>query len=488
MRTDRRSRRLFLRGAGGFVLAAPHLPSVLPRAWAAPAARRFVCVWHENGRRLAQWYPARSESELILPSKDLGDGRTREMRLKDLPPGPISAVLGPEFDPFRDKLLLPKSLNYDPKTGGGHNDAFSLCGTFKNAEHPSIDQVLAQSSKIYPSTPAVRALNLRAPTYKPGSGNLMTISRRRVGGAIIPVEAITNPRSAFRDLFGSAVVSADGTPNALFEQERAGTRTVVDAVYEDYARLRSNRRLTAPDRAYLEAHLTFLHELQQRLAKRVDVGTCQARAPGPALSGDQELVQNCRDHIDIAAAAIRCGLTNVATVMLGISSLFSKYGFPHRNNHHGNGHADAPVNRQEFLEMHRFLAGHVASLLKQLDVVEDPLTGATFLDNSLVLYANPLGDHHVDHSNWDLPVLLAGSAGGRLRTGRYIDYALSSADPAPSKRIYKGIPYNALLVTILQALGLEPADYEQDGRPGYGAYASDAARAATANGLPYLRA
>jgi len=31
-----------------------------------------------------------------------------------------------------------------------------------------------------------------------------------------------------------------------------------------------------------------------------------------------------------------------------------------------------------------------------------------------------------------------------------------------------GIPHNRLLVTILQAMGLSPADYERDGRPGYG--------------------
>jgi hypothetical protein len=31
-----------------------------------------------------------------------------------------------------------------------------------------------------------------------------------------------------------------------------------------------------------------------------------------------------------------------------------------------------------------------------------------------------------------------------------------------------GIPHNRLLVTILQAMGLSPADYELGGQPGYG--------------------
>jgi hypothetical protein len=31
-----------------------------------------------------------------------------------------------------------------------------------------------------------------------------------------------------------------------------------------------------------------------------------------------------------------------------------------------------------------------------------------------------------------------------------------------------GLPHNRLLVTIMQALGLVPADYERDGLPGYG--------------------
>jgi hypothetical protein len=482
MHYDRRSRRLFLQGLGGFALAAPFLPSLSPRAWAAPELRRFVCVWHENGRRPYQWYPMKSQTELLLPTNDLGDGRSRDMRLEDIP-GPISAVLGTDFDPFRKKLLLLKNLSYDGKIGGGHTDAWSLCGSFKN-DQPSIDQVLGQSSKIYPTTPRMRVLNLRAPTYSPSNGNLMTISRRRVGASIIPVEAIKSPRSAFGDLFGSGSIGADGMPNPLFEQERAGTRTVVDKVYEDYARLKANKRISAEDRAYLDGHLTFLHELQQRLAQTIDLSTCTAKPPGPSLSGEAQLVQNCRDHLDIAAAAIKCGLTNVATVMLGISSQFSNYNLPHKSDHHSNAHSDGPLNRIEFMEVHRLLASMVAGFLRQLDVVENPSTGATYLDNSLVFYGNPLGDHHIDHSNWDLPVLLAGSAGGRLKTGRYIDYDLSSPDPKMRK---KGVIYNGLLVSILQTMGLSPSDYEQDGKPGYGSYSSDTVRMASAGGLPYLR-
>jgi hypothetical protein len=34
--------------------------------------------------------------------------------------------------------------------------------------------------------------------------------------------------------------------------------------------------------------------------------------------------------------------------------------------------------------------------------------------------------------------------------------------------VIEGVPYNRLLVTLLQAFGLEPSDYEEDAGQGYG--------------------
>ena len=94
--------------------------------------------------------------------------------------------------------------------------------------------------------------------------------------------------------------------------------------------------------------------------------------------------------------------------------------------------------------------------------------GTTYLDNSLVYWGNELGFNHIAHS---VPCLLAGSAGGFVKAGRYLDYIDWEGKAYFSQEdgnVIKGIPHNRFLVTALQAMGLSAADYERDGAPGYG--------------------
>ena len=108
-------------------------------------------------------------------------------------------------------------------------------------------------------------------------------------------------------------------------------------------------------------------------------------------------------------------------------------------------------------------------VLEGLDVEES--IGRTFLDNSVVFWGNELG---MNHLNWSVPALLVGGAGGRLQPGRYIDY-VDWNQPVKFHQedgpVIEGVPHNRLLITLLQAFGLTPADYERGG-PGYGSYAT----------------
>ena len=60
--------------------------------------------------------------------------------------------------------------------------------------------------------------------------------------------------------------------------------------------------------------------------------------------------------------------------------------------------------------------------------------------------------------------MVAGGASGKLQMGYYIDYRKTGG----------GMPYNNLLVTLLTAMGLGPADYERAGVIGFGEYNSSA--------------
>jgi hypothetical protein len=91
-----------------------------------------------------------------------------------------------------------------------------------------------------------------------------------------------------------------------------------------------------------------------------------------------------------------------------------------------------------------------AYLLTKLASIKEG-TG-TMLDNTLVFWCNELSRGN-SHSHPDMPYLLAGRAGGALRTGRFLSYPRTS-----------NVPHNNLLVSIMNAMG--PPD-QTIGNPAY---------------------
>lgn len=112
----------------------------------------------------------------------------------------------------------------------------------------------------------------------------------------------------------------------------------------------------------------------------------------------------------------------------------------------------------------------LAPLIANLSSAIDPTNNRTFLYNSLILTSFESGTTHSEHS---IPAILAGNAGGALNSGNYIDYSdrtytprlnpnEPSSDPNNERFLgnYQGVSYNRLLVTILQAMGVQPSEYE----------------------------
>jgi hypothetical protein len=188
---------------------------------------------------------------------------------------------------------------------------------------------------------------------------------------------------------------------------------------------------------------------------------------------------------DVLELAIKCQKTQVATIMLHIYDYFAgNVGFitgvsSSVRLHEDIGHAPDDSTRKMKLALNQFFAQKVARFLKNLDVLEDPLTNRTFLDNSLVLWANDQGclKDASGHTSLNIPVLIAGSAGGFLKTGRYIDYGVPYSAELSKRGIggneygtyVYGRPYNQLLITIAQAMGLKSTEY-QINTDGFGVY------------------
>lgn len=500
--TMRNTRRVFLRSAGGLALGLPLLPSLMPRSvrgGVVDSPRRFIAVQSQSGQMVTDFFPAWTPPGYQLRDQMYGgpraDGTTalsqtmpgtnaRWAPLSDFTGQDLSRVIPASLQPYHSKMLLLRGIDY--LQGMGHNSGCMLgnyanCGSVAEYDSrglgqiPTIDQVLAYSPAFYAADPRARSICL-------ATGDPRAMSDGNYGVSGSPIEtlpAYIEPHDLWEDLFGGFM-----DPDMPMEHPN---RRLVNAVYDDYTRLRGNSRLSAEDKATLDRHMSFLDDIEKELATGLAAGCVEPdeppsfglQYPYQEISSVEAMQQWVGLLVDIACAAIRCDITRVITFQcqMGITDAG---GTPINSYHNsadiaGDWHdfahsaGDDASARANLVALNRWVVSAVfGRFLEQLDVEETD--GQTYLDNSVVYYGAELA---MDHYNIAQPTLLAGGGGGALQTGYYVDYSQVTHDYANDGLgdwgvLIPGIPHNRLLVTILQAMGLQPADYEADGRPGYG--------------------
>jgi hypothetical protein len=504
------SRRAFLKGAGGATLAMPFLESLLPRTAAAQAMtppKRFIVLKSFSTQLVQEWYPrftgngyqlkdskysgSKADGTTLLTQKLTTDKNYTWAPLTDFQtPSGISGILGPALNPFLSKLTLIRGLDFLPAVNhnyGGLLGNFSSCTAATPCEAdsladvPTIDQVMAYSPKVYASTPGLRYLHIsQGVTDSMSYSNLGMAS-----GAVQQLKARTNPLDAFNDVFGtSAGTGSGGTGGTANPTMR--DKLLIDRVYQDYTRLRQNARLGAKDKQLVDQYVTLVSELQSKLTMTAGTSTTCTKPAAPASMANNtnlnasDITAKWNLFLDVVTAAVMCDRTRVITIgvhkALGPgpdSADTSLVGHYHSEDAgggtwHGLAHDWSNANSRRMLKgINAWIATEVfAKLLGKLNVTE--MNGTTYLDNSLVYWGNELGFNHIGYS---VPCLLAGSAGGFIKPGRYLDYIDWDGRAYFAQEmgnVIKGIPHNQFLVTALQAMGLAPVDYETGGKPGYG--------------------
>jgi len=499
-------RRRFLKGAGGAVLALPFLESLAPRRAAGQTAtppKRFIALKTFSTQLVKEWYPAftgngyqlknskysgsKADGTTLLTQKLVSGKNYTWAPLTDFQTSTgISGILGPALNPFLSKLTLIRGLDFLPAVNhnyGGLLGNFSSCtaATPCDADSltdvPTIDQVMAYSTKVYPSTPGLRYLHISQ-----GVDNSMSYSDLGMkGGSIQQLKARTNPLDAFNDVFAGFTSGGMNPPPQMMKD-----KLLVDRVYGEYTRLKTNSRLSGTDKQLVDRYVTLVSELQAKLTPSgTPMMSCTPPMAPASMANNTNL--NTGDittkwnvFLDIVTAALMCDRTRVITIgvhkALGPSpdsASTAQLGYYHSEDAsggtwHGLAHDWSNANSRRLLKgINAWVASDVfAKLLAKLDVPE--MNGTTYLDNSLVYWGNELGFNHIGYS---VPCLLAGSAGGFIKPGRYLDYIDWDGKAYFSQEdgnVIKGIPHNQFLVTAMQAMGLAPADYETGGKAGYG--------------------
>jgi hypothetical protein len=263
-----------------------------------------------------------------------------------------------------------------------------------------------------------------------------TWSRMCYRGSGQPLPPENDPAKVFTRVFGQLGADPFG-----YEQQRARSRSMLDFVHADFTALKP--QLTSQERAKLDQHETTLREIEQRLQNPGALGaTC--KAPGAPMTLDARANANApalgKLQMDMLVAAMACDLTRVGSIQWTHSvgqMMFPWIGINDRQHdlsHEGDSNADA---KEKLIKMNRWYAEQLAYLLTRLKAV--PEGDGTMLDNTLVVWGNELGKGN-SHTRNDIPFVLAGKAGGTVRTGQLLTF---------DKR-----PHNDLLLTICRAFGL----------------------------------
>jgi hypothetical protein len=233
-----------------------------------------------------------------------------------------------------------------------------------------------------------------------------------------PLSPEINPRLLFERLFGDG---APGQRKASLERRQAQQRSILDFVLGEVDSLQP--QLGTRDKQKVDEYLTSIREIEKRIEKSEQFAS---KTPDPDVDTPAGIPTDFGDYIDLMydmmILAFQTDQTRVATFLLaneGSNRTFSEVGFS-EGHHYLTHHKNNPEMIDKVKVIDRWYMQHFARFLEKMNQTKDS-DGHSLLHNSMIVYGsgNADGNRHT-HSN--LPIILAGAAGGAITPGRAINY------------------------------------------------------------------
>jgi hypothetical protein len=407
------NRRTALRGIGT-AIALPLLDAMLPRSAAATdkaGPLRLAFLYVPNGKHMPLWTPDKVGAAYDLKPT---------MQPLAAHQNSINVLSGLTLDGARDH-------------GDGGGDHARSAAAFLTGAHPrktngadiqngiSIDQLIAQ--KIGEQT-RFASLELgiegSAQSGDCDSGYSCAYSSNLAWrNATSPIGKERDPAAVFDRLFASG---DDKSDKKVSQQRRSHRQSVLDFALSDAKKLHGE--LGAADRRKLDEYLFAIRDIENRLVRSEKLQVGEDGVPNfqrPA-GVPRELDAHCQQMLDLLALAFQTDSTRIATFMFaneGNNRGYPELGAP--EGHHDLSHHGKSEEKQA--KIAKINLYYVKKLAYFLDSLKSIREGAgNVLDNSLIVYGSGISDGD-RHNHDDLPILLAGSGGGRVKSGRHIKFA-----------------------------------------------------------------
>ena len=419
MKRFRISRRTMLRGTGTS-LALPLLEVMSPVSARETAHRsqptRFACLYLPNGSPPHAWTPSSKGGRLLT--------LTNEMTpllpfLND-----IQIISGLQSELKGSHPAAGATWLIRPAPEGDEIDIETGVGGM------SMDQIIARVVGKETRLPSLEMITRAQGSF---SKSLM---RNHISwkSSTPPLPRETEPRAIFDRLTRSA------TSNTMTTNPNDRNR-ILDTVIEDARSLRN--RISFSDRSRLDEYLDAVRTVEKQITRtqknlpgHTDHRFASAVVPDAGIPFRHQ--EYLRLMFDMIVLAFWTDSTRVATFMLdheqsnryfnflpGVKGMW--HALSHWKDISGKTEDDdgktswntKEVKLRQYLKVITFHHEQVAYFLDRLRNITE--ADGSLLDHSMILYGSPFADGH-QHASRQLPVMIAGKAGGKLNAGRHLSY------------------------------------------------------------------
>jgi len=252
-----------------------------------------------------------------------------------------------------------------------------------------------------------------------------------------PMSPEANPRSVFERLFGAG----DSEERAAsLGQRYASKKSVLDFVQQDAKALQ--KYLGRSDRHKLDEYLTGVREIERQIEKAESMGRPKDPGVAPPDATPDSYKEHLRLMMDMMVLAFKTDSTRISTFLMahdGSTRSFPDIGVAdgHHNISHHKGNAD---NLEKLAKIDTFYIEQLAYFLDRLKNTPD-VDGKSLLHNSMIVYGGCISDGD-RHNHNDLPIVVAGNAGGAFAPGRHVDLG-------------EDVPLSNLYLRMLEEFGVK---------------------------------
>lgn len=454
------ARRRFLAGAG-VVLGLPLLETFAPKKASGQTVTQppfLLLVVQGNGVvQAGRAIDGSTDPEQFWPTQ------TGALTVDGLEADRATRAAG-ELSAHAARLAFYRGLSHPfESTGCSHASgdaqiltAATLSGSSNRvlATGESIDSVIARELNPGGREPLV----LHAGKYSPGGTGFDIPGYVSYVGANQPRTYLDSPYTAYQRMIGVVGTGAPEEPvpaGPTPEQEllAARSKSVNDLLRSEIQELLALPELSTSDRQRLEQHFSAIRDLEVAMGGGAPAGVAVPQFSEATIAEMERVGENPYDmtdhealirlHLSLMVFGVASGYTRVAVLKIGDReddhefTLGGSTFVYHTASHRGVPDGLALCSRIDRIHLQIF-----KEFLDQLAAVETP--SGPLIDAGVTVWTNQVGNGA--HSFQNIPWILAGSAGGFLRTGHFADVG---------DRSYQT---NRMLNTLASAAGVRTAE------------------------------